>query len=302
MQLTLNRSRLAIAAIAVVLSACGGDDGEPAGAGDVATGPQASDPNVLGAECLPAPVAGTSRHISASWLVPVQVDVVDVSGLGMATFDGATYPAIDVKNSANVFFGDSEQRHAVYLHAQTPLLPVGAVTYAKAGSGGSDKRYRFEYSAITLSELLANNIIPKVNASGAPVSWDNTRRARVKMSAPALAGLEMGKSKTYTMFKQAADPSGVYQPTAGGAVVELTFTYQGRENVAAPDVTYANACKVAVDVKVIDYDWRNGGNAVIQTPYRGTVWLAPNVGPVRLGLTSVEQGLPLLDLFMPAAR
>lgn len=302
MQRNQGRTIFAMAAAAFALAACGGDGDNSTNVEHTAATPQASDPNILGAECLPAPVAGTKRHISASWILPVEVDVVDVAALGTAKFDAGDFPTVEVKNSANVFFGDGEQRHTVYLHAQTPLLPAGAITYAAAGSGTADKRYRFEYSSIKLSDLLANHIIAKVDPSGGAVVWDNARRARVKMTTPVLVGLTTGQSTTYTMFKQRGGVSGQYLPTAGGAVIELTFTYQGRENVAAPDGTYANACKVAVDVKNIEYDWRNGGNAVIGTPYRSTVWLAPGIGPVRLGLTDVVKGLPLIDLFMPAAR
>lgn len=304
----LARSSLAAAVLALVLFGCGGGDDNTSAGGtqtaDAANGgtpTQTFDPNVLGQECLPAPVAGAKRQVSASWIVPVEVDVVDIAGLGSQTFGGKSYPAMDVRNSRNVFFG-GDQHHAVYLVPETPVLAAGAITYAKAGSGESDSRYRIDYAATTLSDLLAKRIFPAVQPGGGPVPWDSATRARVAMTTPVLAGLGMGQSRTYVMFKQSDFGTGTYQRTYGGTVTELTFTYQGRENVAASDGTYAQACKVVVDARRIHYNWRNGGNAEIQNAYRGTVWLAPNVGPVRVALTDAEQNVPVLDVFLPAAR
>lgn len=294
-------------AVTMTLAGCGGGSDSPEtahtdsvnGGGTIT---QTIDPTVLGQECLQAPAQGARSHVSASWIVPVQVDVVDVAGLGTQSFDGNAYPAIDVRNSKNFFFGEGEQHHTVYLHPQTPVLPAGAVTYAKPGSGGSDRRYRFDYAATSLSDLIASGKVPAAMASGGGVPWNSAMRANIQMTSPVLAGLATGQSRTYTMFKQAADGTGSYGLTFGGVVTELKFTYLGRENVAAPDGTYAQACKVAVEGQVLEYSYRNDGKVTIEPVFHGTVWLAPNVGPVRVALTDADENTPVLDLFLPAAR
>ncbi|GCB03500.1 hypothetical protein [Ralstonia sp. SET104] len=266
MQNKLRTYLLAIAAAAMTV-ACGGGGGDNSSAANTG-GSGSSDEaaaqvgTTADAACFALPATGKTANVTATSTVPVEVDIVSLSGAGAQTLEGQAYPALDVRNRIDQITG-SDQHHMLYMLAGAPFLPAGAKTYADTDP---EHRYAYTYTRMTLEQLR-----DAVLSHQASVSFNELAYSNVKPVVPALADFQLNTPVTLLMLEKRAQGTDSLPSTFMAPYVnELTVTYAGREDVTVGSTVYTKACKMDVSLRRTDYSFGDGTPFSIGKPVNGS--------------------------------
>lgn len=277
MQTKLRTYLLAIAA-ATMTVACGGGGGSDSSANNTGNGgsvsPEAGSESF--AACFTLPDTGKSAAVTATSTVPLEVHIATLTGLGSQTFEGQSYPALDVRNRIDQVLG-SDQHHALYMLSSAPFLPAGAVTHPSTGDTDPAQRYVYTYTRMTLEQLRDTAMSNPGMFRGNAVLYPNLRAV-----VPALADFQLNTPVTLLKFeRQAGGTNPLPAAYKGPYLNELTITYAGREDVTVGSTVYSKVCKMNVDLR--RSGWSEDGMTPfsISRPVSGSAWFAPGVGLVK---------------------
>lgn len=282
----------AVTAIAasVLAVACGGGGGgggggipffPPVAADTPAPAPApAPSPNE---PCFIVPAGGKTAEVALTTTgpIPVSAIVATLTGAGSQSFEGQSYPTVEVRSRIDQITG-SDKHQTAYMLPDAQFLPAGAVTHPASDSADAVQRYAYTYLRMSLEQLREAALAGKVGYAGMPFAqlqdmqkeWmDAVQRALANNQpvppqpkfdsglgipglepvVPTLADFSENTPVKLLMLQRTGTGTDPMSVAFGTSVTELTLTNAGREDVTVGGTTHAQACKLNIAVRRGDF-------------------------------------------------